>query len=102
MHLAISTSFQKTSQCVIYCGSTEHDHLQCEDPNNADIKKVLKNMREALTEKGDVDMEQEEETTENKDDTPEEVPKEQNNKNNRERANITGMKPRSPCQMSET
>ena len=67
----------ETLTVCIYCGSTEHDHLQCENPNNKEIKKVLKNMREVLTEKVDVEMEQEEETTEQKDDAPEEVPKEQ-------------------------
>ena len=68
----------ETLTVCIYCGSTEHDHLQCENPNNKEIKKVLKNMRAVLTEKGDEEMEQEEEQTEKKEDAPEEeVPKEQ-------------------------
>ena len=68
----------ETLTVCIYCGSTEHDHLQCENPNNGEMKKVLRNMREALTEKSDdVEMEQEEEAPEKKDDAPEDLPKEE-------------------------
>ena len=70
----------ETLTVCIYCGSTEHDHLQCENPSNKEIKKVLKNMRAVLTDKDDDDeMEQEEEEkTEKDEDAPEEeVSKEQ-------------------------
>ena len=72
-------TLSETLTVCIYCGSTEHDHLQCEDPKNAEVKKVLRQVREALTEKdedAEMEQEQEEETMKN-DDAPEGLPKEE-------------------------
>lgn len=72
-------TLSETLTVCIYCGSTEHDHPQCEDPRNVEVKKVLRSVREALTEKeDDVEMGQEpEEETTKKDDAPEDLPKEE-------------------------
>ena len=46
----------------IYCSSTEHDYLLCREPKSEEVKKVLKGIRESLTDKDeDVEMEQEDE-----------------------------------------
>ena len=43
----------------IFCGSTKHDHADCDDPKKADINKVLKGIRTSLEDESsgpDVDM----------------------------------------------
>ena len=46
----------------LFCGSTDHDHVQCKDPRSEEVKKVLKQVRESLTDHDeDVEMEQEQE-----------------------------------------
>ena len=60
----------------LFCGSTEHDHLQCNDPKSAEVKKVLRQVRESLTEQDeDVEMEQEQQDEpEKNDDAPKDQP----------------------------